>query len=54
MNDCATTDEQLFTIAGAEVEEIDLDAIDSVLLGDNDAMYEIKQDTDIQVRVKQK
>ena len=54
MNDCSTTDEQLFTIAGAEVEKIDLDAIDSVLLGDNDAMYEIKQDTDIQVRVKQK
>ena len=53
-NDCMPSDEQLFTVAGAEVERIDLDAIDSVLYGDSDAMYEVKQDTDICVRVKQK
>lgn len=54
VNDCMQTDEQLFTVAGAEVERIDLDAIDSVLYGDSDAMYEVKQDTDICIRVKQK
>ena len=53
-NDCMPSDEQLFTVAGAEVERIDLDAIDSVLYGDSDAMYEVKQDTDICIRVKQK
>lgn len=53
-NDCMQSDEQLFTVAGAEVERIDLDAIDSVLYGDSDAMYEVKQDTDICIRVKQK
>ena len=54
VNDCMQTDEQLFTVAGAEVERIDLDAIDSVLYGDSDAMYEVKKDTDICIRVKQK
>lgn len=54
VNDCMQTDEQLFKVAGAEVERIDLDAIDSVLYGDSDAMYEVKQDTDICIRVKQK
>lgn len=54
VNDCMPSDEQLFTVAGAEVERIDLDAIDSVLYGDSDAMYEVKQDTDICIRVKQK
>lgn len=53
-NDCMPSDEQLFTVAGAEVERIDLDAIDSVLYGDSDAMYEVKHDTDICIRVKQK
>ena len=53
-NDCMPSDEQLFTVAGADVERIDLDAIDSVLYGDSDAMYEVKQDTDICIRVKQK
>lgn len=54
VNDCMPNDEQLFTVAGAEVERIDLDAIDSVLYGDSDAMYEVKHDTDICIRVKQK
>lgn len=54
VNDCMPSDEQLFTVAGAEVERIDLDAIDSVLYGDSDAMYEVKQDTDICIRIKQK
>lgn len=54
VNDCMPSDEQLFTVAGAEVERIDLDAIDSVLYGDSDAMYEVKHDTDICIRVKQK
>ena len=53
-NGCIQSEEQLFMIAGAEVERIDLDAVDSVLFGDSDAMYEVKQDTDICVRVKQK
>ena len=54
VNDCMPSDEQLFTVAGAEVERIDLDAIDSVLYGDSDAMYEVRQHTDICIRVKQK
>ena len=54
VNDCMPNDEQVGTGAGAEVERIDLDAIDSVLYGDSDAMYEVKQDTDICIRVKQK
>jgi hypothetical protein len=40
---------------GATAERIDIDAIDSVLIGDCNAMYEIKNpNMDIKVRVKQK
>ena len=55
MIDYRAFEEQLFTISGASVEQIDLDALDSVLLGDSEAMYELKnKDTDIRVRIKQK
>ena len=54
-DECGNSEEQLFTISGASVEQIDLDALDSVLLGDSEAMYELKnKDTDIRVRIKQK
>ena len=37
---------------GAIAEQIDLDAIDHVLLNDYNAMYEILNDNDIRVRLK--
>lgn len=53
--DCTTDEEPGFMIRGADVKRIDLDAVDSVLLGDCNAMYEIKNPSlDIMVRVKQK
>ena len=53
--ECNVETEQGFLIDGADVERIDIDATDSVLLGDYNAMYEIKNpDVDIRVRVKQK
>ena len=53
--DCITEDEPGFMVKGADVKRIDLDAVDSVLLGDCNAMYEIKNPAlDIRVRVKQK
>ena len=52
---CNTDVEPGFLVDGANVERIDLDAVDSVLLGDCNAMYEIKNPSiDIRVRVKQK
>jgi len=54
-SECNVETEQGFMIDGADVERIDIDATDSVLLGDYNAMYEIKNpDVDIRVRVKQK
>lgn len=54
--ECNSEDvEEGFIINGATAERIDVDAIDSVLLADSNAMYEIKNPTiDIKVRVKQK
>lgn len=53
---CNAETEMPFTIPNAErVERIDLDAVDSVLIGDCNAMYEIKNpNIDIKIRVKQK
>lgn len=54
-SECYSEIEQPFTIDGANVERIDLDNIDSVLLGDANAMYEVRNsNTTIQVRIKQK
>lgn len=54
-SDCITEPEAGFLIDGANVKRIDIDATDSLLLGDYNAMYEIKYpDVDIKVRVKQK
>lgn len=47
-------DNAVFHVNGANAERIDLDAIDSVLLGDCNAMYEVRNDNDIQVRIKQR
>jgi hypothetical protein len=47
-------DNAKFHVNGANAERIDLDAIDSVLLGDCNAMYEVRNDNDIQVRIKQR
>jgi len=53
-SDCNVEIESAFTIDGATVEQIDLDSIDSVLTGDANAMYEVKNPNDIQIRIKQK
>ena len=55
-SECGTEDEDVFSIPGsATVQRIDIDAVDSVLLADSNAMYEIKNpNIDIKVRVKQK
>lgn len=51
-NVCNTTNNQFETDSGT-AEQIDLNAIDSVLYSDYDSMYEIKNpDNDIKVRVK--
>lgn len=55
MSGCGVDVEEGFTIHGANVERIDLMTLDSVLIGDHNALYEIKNpQTDIQVRFKQK
>jgi hypothetical protein len=53
---CNTTITETYKVGGgAKSEKIDLDNLDSVLIGDNNAMYEIKNPSyDIQVRVKQR
>lgn len=53
---CSGADDNgTFRINDANAERIDLDAIDSVLLGDCNAMYEVRNpNLDIQVRIKQK
>ena len=54
-NECVVEEETGFLIDGANVQRIDIDATDSLLLGDYNAMYEIKYpDVDIKVRAKQK
>ena len=54
-SECNTEVEPGFLIEGAITQRIDLDAVDSVLIGDCNAMYEIKNpNIDIKVRVKQK
>lgn len=52
---CADEDSVDFIVENANAERIDIDAVDSVLIGDCNAMYEIKNPSlDIRVRVKQK
>ena len=53
---CGVDSEPAFEVAGGAIaERIDIDAVDSVLIGDCNAMYEIKNpNLDIRVRVKQK
>lgn len=55
-SECNNDTEEPFIIPGSEkVERIDLEAVDSVLIGDSMAMYEIKNpNLDIKIRVKQK
>lgn len=54
-SECNSEPETGFIIDGANVKRIDIDATDSLLLGDCNAMYEIKNPSvDIRVRVKQK
>ena len=52
---CDLVENSTFTLkdSNAQVEEIDLDAVDRVLYSDYNSMYEIKQPSiDIQVKVK--
>lgn len=53
---CDSESEVAFIVEDAsDVQRIDIDAVDSVLLADSNAMYEIKNpNLDIRVRVKQK
>ena len=55
-SECNTETDEGFRIEGAaDVKRIDIDAVDSVLLAESNAMYEIKNPSiDIKVRVKQK
>ena len=54
-SECGSSDDTSFVIEGASVERIDLDNLDSVLLGDSNAMYEIKNPAyDIRCKIKQK
>jgi len=52
----AFEDDYVFNVeGGAQARRIDIDAVDSVLLADSNAMYEIRNpNVDIKVRVKQK
>ena len=50
---CSSEPSEGFSLKDATFKEIDLDACDSVLYGDDNSMYEIKSPTsDIQVKVK--
>ena len=52
---CAKQDTYQFLVEGAVAEKIDLDATDSVLIGDNESMYEVRNPVyDIRVRAKQR
>lgn len=52
---CSDSTDEPFMLDGANTEAIDLEATDHVLLGDNNAMYEIyNPSSDIQIRVKQR
>ena len=52
---CETAEPANFSVDGGTSKEIDLDAIEHVLYGDYNSMYEIKNPTtDIQLRVKLK
>jgi hypothetical protein len=52
---CDKQDTYQFLVEGAVAEKINLDATDSVLIGDNDSMYEVRNPIyDIRVRAKQR
>lgn len=55
-NACTSSSKSSFSYEGDEgtSHEIDLDAIDYVLYGDFNSMYEIKKDNDIQIKYKLK
>lgn len=51
--DCCKTDVVEFGVSGGTAEQLDIDAIDGVLVSDYDSMFEIKnKESDIRVRVK--
>lgn len=49
---CDTTTQTTFKNGASNAKQIDLDAIDRVLYNDYNAMFEIKSDDDIEIRVK--
>lgn len=52
-SDCCKTDVVEFGVSGGTAEQLDIDAIDGVLVSDYDSMFEIKnKESDIRVRVK--
>lgn len=52
---CGADDDYFFTVeSGADVYQIDLDAIDHVLYGDYNAMYEVRNNSDVHCRIKLK
>lgn len=52
-SDCCKTDVVEFGVSGVTAEQLDIDAIDGVLVSDYDSMFEIKnKESDIRVRVK--
>lgn len=52
-SDCCKTDVVEFVVNGGTAEQLDIDAIDGVLVSDYDSMFEIKnKESDIRVRVK--
>lgn len=52
-SDCCKTDVVEFGVSGGTAEQLDIDAVDGVLVSDYDSMFEIKnKESDIRVRVK--
>lgn len=52
-SDCCKTDVVEFGVSGGIAEQLDIDAVDGVLVSDYDSMFEIKnKESDIRVRVK--
>ena len=52
-SDCCKTDVVEFVVGDGRAEQLDIEAVDGVLVSDYDSMFEIKnKDSDIRVRVK--
>lgn len=52
-SDCCKTDVVEFAVSGGNAEQLDIEAVDGVLVSDYDSMFEIKnKESDIRVRVK--